>query len=94
MPRIAAGGRAGAAHRSGCRCAGVCIGVAAAMGRVGAGQYYRRGGIDIEPLLAPYLSRAQASYGPDFDRTVLTDVNRDLFPKDEFAIPFLAGGSN
>ncbi|MDP3658487.1 MAG: hypothetical protein Q8R27_00430 [Phenylobacterium sp.] len=26
-------------------------------------------------------------YGPEFDRTGLTDLNRDLFPRDEFMTP-------
>ena len=50
--------------------------------------YYRRGEIDIEKLLAPYLLRDPRVYGPDFDRQALVDVNRDLFPKDEFAIDY------
>jgi hypothetical protein len=57
---------------------------------VGSGRadYYRRGEIDIEKLLAPYLLRDPRAYGPDFDRQALVDVNRDLFPKDEFAIDY------
>jgi spermidine synthase len=45
--------------------------------------YYRRAGIDIERLMAPYLSEP-ARYGPDFPRDTLTDYNTDLFPRDEF----------
>jgi hypothetical protein len=37
-------------------------------------------------MIARYLVK-QAEYGPDFDRSRLRDVNRDLFPKDEFLIP-------
>jgi hypothetical protein len=47
--------------------------------------YYARGGIDVSQLLAPYLDRAPRVYGPEFDRTALVNVNRDLFPRDEFA---------
>ncbi len=59
--------------------------------------YYRDGGVDIETVLAPYLTARPEMYGPEFDRATLIDVNRDLFPKDEFAIPYrgrsAAGGS-
>ncbi|MBA2305315.1 MAG: hypothetical protein H0W08_22160 [Acidobacteria bacterium] len=46
--------------------------------------YYRRAGIDIERLIGPYLDGERAQYGPDFDRSKLTDFNTDLFPKDEY----------
>ena len=49
--------------------------------------YYRRGGIDMDALLNGFLSEEPKSFGPGFDRRGLEDVNRDLFPKDEFAIP-------
>jgi len=48
--------------------------------------YYSRAGIQLDKLLAPYLNRAPRAYGPEFDRTSLVNVNRDLFPKDEFAV--------
>jgi spermidine synthase len=48
--------------------------------------YYRRGGVDIDTLINDFLKDEPKSFGPDFDRTALTDVNRDLFPKDEFAV--------
>jgi spermidine synthase len=51
--------------------------------------YYLHGGIDLATLLAPYVSHEPMTYGPEFDRTRLVDVNRDLFPKDEFAIGYL-----
>jgi spermidine synthase len=50
-------------------------------------EYYQRGDIAIETLLAPYLADTPRVYGPEFNRDTLVDVNRDLFPKDEFAIP-------
>jgi spermidine synthase len=50
--------------------------------------YYQRGDVDIETLLAPYLRHEPRRYGPEFDRGALVDVNRDLFPKDEFAIAY------
>jgi spermidine synthase len=48
--------------------------------------YYARAGINVGELLAPYLNQAPRVYGPEFDRTSLVNVNRDLFPKDEFAV--------
>jgi len=50
--------------------------------------YYRRGAVDIETLLAPYLVREPRVFGPEIDRGTLLDVNRDLFPKDEFAVAY------
>jgi predicted membrane-bound spermidine synthase len=49
--------------------------------------YYARGGIALDVAVRPCLESPPAVYGPGFDRTKLTDVNRDLFPKDEFVIP-------
>ena len=49
--------------------------------------YYARGDVALHVALRPCLEKAPAVYGPDFDRTRLVDLNRDLFPKDEFAIP-------
>jgi spermidine synthase len=46
--------------------------------------YYQRAGIDIGALMQPYLDTLPGRFGPEFDRTTLTDVNTDLFPKDEF----------
>ena len=48
--------------------------------------YYARAGINVDELLAPYLNQAPRMYGPEFDRTTLVNVNRVLFPKDEFAV--------
>ena len=50
--------------------------------------YYRLGAVDIETLLAPYLAQEPKAYGPEVDRQKLVDVNRDLFPKDEFAVAY------
>ena len=46
--------------------------------------YYQRAGIDIEALLRGYLEHEPPRVGPEFDRSSLTDLNTDLFPKDEF----------
>lgn len=49
--------------------------------------YYGRAVVDIVALLTPYLDRAPRVYGPGDDRSHLTDINTDLFPKDEFSVP-------
>lgn len=49
--------------------------------------YYAAGGVDIDELLLPRLAEEPVLFGPDFDRKTLTDVNMDLFPRDEFAVP-------
>ncbi|NOT27895.1 MAG: fused MFS/spermidine synthase [Acidobacteria bacterium] len=46
--------------------------------------HFQRAGIDIEVLLRGYLEQEPPRVGPEFDRTSLTDVNTDLFPRDEF----------
>ena len=46
--------------------------------------YYRRAGIDIEALIRTYTESPPVRFWPDFDRETLTDLNTDLFPKDEF----------
>jgi spermidine synthase len=51
--------------------------------------YYARAAIDIERLLDPYLTRYVGRFGPEYDRTTLEDLNSDLFPKDEFRLPWV-----
>jgi len=53
--------------------------------------YYRRAGIDVSQLLQPYLNpeARPVLIGPEFNRSALTDINTDLFPKDEFSLPSL-----
>ncbi len=57
--------------------------IAARLGAGGVREHYARAGIDIEGLMAPYLA-APVYYGPEDDRSALTDINTDLFPRDEF----------
>jgi len=45
--------------------------------------YYRDGLVDILALLNRWTV-VQHVYGPDFDRSSLTDFNTDLFPRDEY----------
>ena len=49
--------------------------------------YYRWAGVEIAHLLRPYILGPWRRYGPDHDRTALVDINTDLYPKDEFAVP-------
>jgi spermidine synthase len=49
-------------------------------------EYYAAGQIDLQSLLQPYLARDPQIVGPGLDRRALVDLNRDLFPKDEFVI--------
>ena len=48
-----------------------------------ARQHYGAAGIDIQRMLTDYLA-SPAYYGPGFNRATLTDVNTDLFPRDEY----------
>jgi predicted membrane-bound spermidine synthase len=46
-------------------------------------EHYAIAGINADELMSSYLIDP-ARYTPDFDRSALTDVNTDLFPKDEY----------
>ena len=48
--------------------------------------YYRRGQIDIDAVLAPYLAAPPLRFDPSTPRTGGDDLNRDLFPRDEFGV--------
>ena len=48
--------------------------------------HFARAGIDAEELVAAHLVEL-ARYTPAFNRGTLTDINTDLFPRDEFARP-------
>ena len=52
----------------------------------GAQSHYLASGIDILALVAPYLDRSPQVFDPSYDRSVLDDVNTDLFPKDEWGV--------
>ena len=52
-----------------------------------ARNYYAMAGIDIEGLLRPYLESDPQRFGPD-DPRATEGLNTDLFPRDEFALPF------
>ena len=46
--------------------------------------HFALGAVDIDALIADALSGPIERVGPEFDRSRLTDVNSDLFPKDEY----------
>jgi spermidine synthase len=46
-------------------------------------EHYSAAGIDVDRLIRSYLT-VLGQYTPEFNRLVLTDINTDLFPKDEF----------
>jgi predicted membrane-bound spermidine synthase len=52
-----------------------------------ARDYYAMAGVDIEGLLRPYLEGDPQRFGPGDQRT-MEGLNTDLFPRDEFALPF------
>jgi spermidine synthase len=49
-------------------------------------QYYQDGDVNIEAALREYLRAGPEYVDEDFDRSSLLDLNRDLFPKDEFGV--------
>jgi spermidine synthase len=48
--------------------------------------YYSEAGIDIAALVGPYLAAEPTRFGPGDPRR-MTDLNTDLFPRDEFSLP-------
>ena len=49
--------------------------------------YYEAAGVHILEVLRPYLQSPPLQFGPG-DRRAATEINTDLFPRDEFALPF------
>jgi len=48
-------------------------------------RHFASAGLGMAALLAPYVDRPAVTFGPEFDRSTLTDLNTDLFPRDEFS---------
>jgi hypothetical protein len=46
--------------------------------------HFTLGGVDIDGLIADALAPSIERFTPESDRSGLTDVNTDLFPKDEY----------
>jgi spermidine synthase len=53
--------------------------------------HFAAAGLDLPWLLLPFLEPdvPVSLYGPEFDRSTLTDLNTDVFPKDELSLPAL-----
>lgn len=53
--------------------------------------HFASANIDLPGLLAPFLApdTTVLSFGPEFDRSGITDLNTDVFPRDEFSLPAL-----
>lgn len=51
-------------------------------------EYYSQSLVDIKKTIGTLFKSHKVFFGPDFDRSVLTDTNSDLFAKDEFMIPY------
>jgi spermidine synthase len=49
--------------------------------------YYAASGVDILEILRPYLESIPRMFGP-MDHRASTGLNTDMFPRDEFALPF------
>jgi spermidine synthase len=49
--------------------------------------YYAAAGVDILEILRPYLESIPRMFGP-MDHRASTGLNTDMFPRDEFALPF------
>jgi len=49
-------------------------------------EHFRWGNIDIHEQMRDYIHAPFQHYGPSHDRAALTDINTDLFPKDEFSL--------
>ncbi len=56
-------------------------------------EHYRRGGVNIETVLAEFVESDPRVYGPEHHRPGLHDLNTDLFPRDEYQTsdPFFVG---
>jgi spermidine synthase len=59
-------------------------------------QHFNLADIPIQQLLAPYTKIDFRAHliGPETDRSDLTDINTDLFPRDEFHLPALWSDHN
>lgn len=51
--------------------------------------YYHAAGIDIEALLDSLLLAPKRAFGPGDALSIGTDLNEDLFPRDEFQVPMI-----
>jgi len=49
--------------------------------------YYRRVGGDLQPLVANLIAGEFRRYSPEAERPAKSDLNSDLFPRDEYMVP-------
>ncbi len=49
--------------------------------------YYARAGIDVDDFVSIFREAEPVVRWPDYDRSKLTDINSDLYPKDEYLVP-------
>jgi spermidine synthase len=52
--------------------------------------YYARAGLDTDALWREVTALETAYYGPEYDRSGITDINTDLYPHDEYIAPLYA----
>jgi predicted membrane-bound spermidine synthase len=57
--------------------------IAARLDDIRVREHYQKADVDIERLVGEYLA-SPTTFTPEFNRSALTDVNTDLFPKDEY----------
>jgi predicted membrane-bound spermidine synthase len=50
--------------------------------------YFEAAGVDIVAIVEDYLGRGPVLIGPDAARPMGAELNTDMFPRDEFALPF------
>jgi predicted membrane-bound spermidine synthase len=50
-------------------------------------EYYKRIGTDVRPLITNLLAGKFTRFSPDIARPEKTDLNSDLFPRDEYMVP-------
>jgi len=58
--------------------------MAAQVGSPDIRAHFERAGVDIAALMASYVQGEPVRFGPNVDRSLLGEINTDLFPKDEF----------
>ena len=46
--------------------------------------HFEWAGVEVYPLLRPYIAGGWREYAPSYDRSAIDDINTDLFPRDEF----------
>ena len=50
-------------------------------------EYYKKMGLSLKVIESVLFRRKLEAFMPGDDRSGLTDINTDLFPKDEYQVP-------